>query len=125
MMKPHLLTIVQNENDKLQSVNQQLKMKLDELQKQLNKVVEENVRLRSSQPQRSPTTPTSPLPVIMEPATLEEEEAEFEVAPMDVYAQVDMTKVSGCGHLQAPWHYRPSLKTKKFPLLSRWPLLPW
>ena len=46
------------------------------------------MRLRSSQ-QRSPTTPTSPLPVIMEPiSTTEEEEG-----GMDEYAQVDLSKV--------------------------------
>lgn len=67
-------------------------MKMDEMQRQLNKVVEENVRLRSTSQQRSPTTPTSPLPVIMEPSTIEEEE-EGGVGSEE-YAQVDMLKVS-------------------------------
>lgn len=79
---------VQEENDQLQATNQKLQSKLDELQQQLNKVIEENVRLRSAQhqQQRSPTTPTSPLPV---PATVPEEPEEEEFAPMEVYAQVD------------------------------------
>lgn len=64
---------------------------MDDLQKQLNKVIEENARLRSTQP-RSPTTPTSPLPVIFEPPATEGEVEEEE--PAEVYAQVDMSKVS-------------------------------
>ena len=87
----HTLTLIhpQEENDHLRATNEQLQMKLDELQKQMNKIIEENVRLRSTQP-RSPTTPTSPLPVIMEPPGPVEEED----PPMEVYAQVDMSKVS-------------------------------
>ena len=54
-------------------------------------MIEENARLRSTQP-RSPTTPTSPLPVIFEPPAAEGEEGEVE--PIEVYAQVDMSKVS-------------------------------
>lgn len=89
----------QVDNDQLQSTNQLLQMKLDETQKQLNKVVEENVHLRSTS-QRSPTTPTSPLPVIMEPASVGGEEKQLpekqlpEEEPAEVYAQVDMSKVS-------------------------------
>lgn len=106
MPRPHIAPpLVQVENEQLQSVNQQLQWKLDQLQKQLNKVVEENVRLHASSQttltssqQRSPTTPTSPLPVIMEPATLAEEELEGELEggpPTELYAQVDKTRVSG------------------------------
>ncbi len=80
----------------MKATNEQLQSKLDELQKQLNKVIEENVRLRSA-PQRSPTTPTSPLPVIFEPSAAQEGEGEGEDEPAEVYAQVDRSKVS-CGH---------------------------
>ena len=99
--------MLQEENDQLQATNHKLQSKLDELQQQLNKVIEENVRLRSTQQQqqRSPTTPTSPLPV---PATVPEEpEEEEEFVPTEVYAQVDKSMVrvwarlvgvvTGCG----------------------------
>lgn len=101
-LRPHPLRLLpwfQDENKKLFALNQQLQTKLDELQHQLNKVVEENVRLRAQQRSpttppslpkfpRSPTTPTSPLSVIMEPTSLAEEQKEEEI-----YAQVDMSKV--------------------------------
>lgn len=86
------------ENEQLHLTNQQLQMKCDEFQQQMNKLVEENVKLRTGQP-RTPTTPTSPLPVIMEPVAEaeenREEEGEGEEGAMDVYAQVDMSKVCG------------------------------
>ena len=94
--------LFQVENDQLKTLNQQLQIKLDDLQRQLNKVVEDNVRLRSlaassAQP-RSPTTPTSPLPVIMEPTTLAEQQEEEEGAGhVDLYAQVDKTMVPRMG----------------------------
>ena len=72
----------------MESTNRQLQTKLDELQLQFNKVVEENVRLQSTQ-RRSPTatTPTSPLPVIMEPVMVDERKEKGD-APTELYAQV-------------------------------------
>lgn len=68
----------------------------------MNKVIEENVQLRASLSRASPPnppTPTSPLPPISElKAEQEEEEKEEEegdeLGPKEIYAVVDMSKVS-------------------------------
>lgn len=84
--------------------NEKLQKHISELQKQLNKVIEENVRLRSLLQYLTPpsaTTPTSPLPPISElHAGKEDEEMEQqeveqgeEFAPKDVYAVVNRSKV--------------------------------
>ena len=85
--------------------NQKLEKQVSELQKQLNKVIDENVQLRSSLQRLTPpsaTTPTSPLPPISElhsgkeDEEMEQQEAEQgeELGPKDVYAVVDRSKVS-------------------------------
>ena len=81
--------------------NQKFQKHISDLQSRLNKVIEENVQLRSSVHRASPpnpTTPTSPLPPISELKAGQEdgedleEGEEFEVK--DVYAVVDKSKVS-------------------------------
>ena len=79
--------------------NQKFQKHISDLQHRLNKVIEENVQLRASLQRSSPpsaTTPTSPLPPISELNADREEEAEEgeEFEPKEVYAVVDMSKVS-------------------------------
>lgn len=98
----------QARNEELEVANQKFQKHINDLQQKLNKVIEENVQLRSSI-QRSPpvTTPTSPLPPISELNAGKEEEEEEEkgegegegneeeeLGPKDIYAVVDKSKVS-------------------------------
>ena len=91
-------------NEELEVANRKLQKHVEDLQHRLNTVIEENVQLRSALQHSSPpnaTTPTSPLPPISElnadreeEEELEEEEEGEESGPKEVYAVVDMSKVS-------------------------------
>ena len=75
-----------------------LKEKLDEMQAQLNQVIEENAKLRGSSsrspPPASPSSPSSLTPIV-EPEVEKEEERSLEEEPlMELYAQVDYSKVN-------------------------------
>ena len=65
---------------------------MDSLQAHLNRVVEENIRLKVGPP-KTPTTPTSPLPVIKEPVDRKGATENNEVMA-EMYAQVDYSKAS-------------------------------
>lgn len=84
--------VLQVEKEELEIAKIELEERVSTLQSQLNKLVEENSRLRSST-SRTPPPPSSPttLTPIMEPSTEAEENEE---SPSHIYAKVDYSKVS-------------------------------
>lgn len=65
-------------------------------------MVEDNVRLKFSNPPRSPNTPTSPLPVIKESSRAKKTEGkEVEEDVLEMYAMVDKSKVNTCCEISA------------------------
>ena len=96
----------------MEIANQKFQKHISDLQSRLNKVIEENIQLRSSLSRASPPnppTPTSPLPPISELKPGQEEEAEAEeegvgqgeeLGPTEVYAVVDKSKVSSVWQLE-------------------------
>lgn len=93
--------ILQAEKDELVATNQSMNEKLEEMQLQLNKVIEENVKLRGSVScsplAASPSSPSSLTPII-EPEVENEETNGGEEAVMQLYATVDYSKVMSVGH---------------------------
>ncbi len=79
--------------------NEGLQARLDEMQKQLNQIIQENAVLRSAQQQvPSPTSPPSRSPLTHSPPPTIEEDKPLELlppqAPTLIYAQVNKRKVS-------------------------------
>ena len=81
----------------LEVTNITMREKLDEMQVQLNKVIEENAKLRGSSsrspPLVSPSSPSSLAPIVEPDVEIEEDENLEEEPAMELYSQVDYSKV--------------------------------
>lgn len=101
------------EKEELEIAKIELEERVATLQSQVNKMVEENGRLRSSTSRTPPpSSPTTLLPPIVEPAEeVEEDEGE---SPSHIYARVDYSKVRQHTPIHTRTHARTHTHTENF-----------